>query len=582
MSGIGNYFHGEAGSVADLCWVADENLLTYEMKLFGDPHREVARDYGSDISIDAALKPGDQAIYIRMNAWTGVWVKPENRFSPQLESALDRASRNRGPIRKYIDLTAHGVEAAISWAEESLPSTTRIPVRVRHAGESTSERPATAASIFLSYSSRNALVARQFFEHLKEDAKADIWFDLTKPGEAPAHDAAIERWLEEAIFECEIFLVLLTQASVDSHWVKKEVASAVAKGGQWGQDSHLVCLNLEGVRPPDQVPREDIIDCRNLSIGEILEELYGAVYKRDGRRKWLDEQRRRGWREELPNRSLEYEHLRSDGGVADALKVDRQRGRVHWVLDYSEAQPDGSKVSRKAEGLGENAIVDLEIRSGDRVGFFMFLDQIPLWMRSGDLTLDPFDVKRRYDLKLRSPTGAVRLCNVLLAVFGLVAVAVITMVAFDFLRRKAFSGEPPRGVDPETLAGIAASMRLLVTANVATTGLYQVVCYVHPYQFKNRNLGAALAYSGRALFVIVATTLVHPITYSVPILLVSGIVLGLVVGVIAMLAGGDPMAAGLQGVVIAYATWVLYGLYRLGKLFKQSPEYISRPQFFWI
>jgi VIT1/CCC1 family predicted Fe2+/Mn2+ transporter len=63
---------------------------------------------------------------------------------------------------------------------------------------------------------------------------------------------------------------------------------------------------------------------------------------------------------------------------------------------------------------------------------------------------------------------------------------------------------------------------------------------------------------------------------------VSGIVLGLVVEVIAKLAGGDPMAAGLQGVVIAYATWVLYGLYRLVRLFKESPQYISRPRFFWI
>src|SRR5207302_375049 len=98
MSGIGNYFHGESGRVTDFCWVADEKLLTYEMKLFGDPHREVALDYGSDISIDPALKPGDQAVYIRMNSRTGVWVKPQDRFSPQLKSALDRAGRNREPI----------------------------------------------------------------------------------------------------------------------------------------------------------------------------------------------------------------------------------------------------------------------------------------------------------------------------------------------------------------------------------------------------------------------------------------------------------------------------------------------------
>jgi hypothetical protein len=581
MSGIGNYFHGETGRVADLCWVADENLLTYEMKLFGDPHREVARDYNSDISIDPALKPGDQAVFIRMNAWTGVWVTPENRFSPQLESALDRAGRNRETIRKYIDLTGREVEAAISWAEESLPSTTQIPVRVRNAAESTSERPATAASIFLSYSSRNALVARQIYEHLKADAKADIWFALTKPGEAPAHRAAIEGWLDEAIYECEVFLLLLTQASADSRWVKMEVASAAAKEERWGQDSHLVCLNLEGVRPPDQVPSEDIIDCRNLSVGEILEELYGAVYKRDGRRKWLDGQRKHGWREELPNRSFEYWHLQSDGGVADALKVDRQRGRVHWVLDYSEPQPDGSNVSRRAEGLGENAIVDLGIRSGDCVGFFMFLDQIPLWMRSSDLTLDPFDVKRRYDLKLRSPSGAVRLCNILLAIVGLAVVAAITLIVFDILRPEA-TGEPLFGVDSETSAGLVAWMRLLITANVATTGLYQVVSYAHPYQFENRSLWSALVYSGRALFVTAAVTLVHPLTYGLPILIVSGITMGLVVGVIAKLAGTDPIAAVLQGVVLAYAAWVLYVLYRLGKLFKESPEYLSRPRFFWI
>ena len=345
--------------------------------------------------------------------------------------------------------------------------------------------------------------------------------------------------------------------------------------------SHLVCLNLEGVRPPDQVPREDFIDCKNLSIGEILEELYGAVYKRDGRRKWLEEQRSHGWREELPNRSFGYEHLRSDGGVADALKVDRQRGRLHWVLDYTEPQPDGGKVFRRTEGLGENAIVDLGIRSGNRVGFFMFLDQIPLWMRSDDLTLDAFDVKRRYDLKLRSPSGAVRLCNILLAIGGLAVVAAITVIVFNILPRQA-TGEPLFGVDPETSAGLVAWMRLLITANVATTGLYQVVSYAHPYQFENRSLWSALVYSGRALFVTAAVTLVHPLTYGVPILIVSGITMGLVVGVIAKLVGTDPIAAVLQGVVLAYAAWVLYVLYRLGKLFKESPEYISRPRFFWV
>lgn len=581
MSGIANYFHGEGGQVVDFGWVADEDSLTYEMRLAGDPHRELAFDYGSDIAIDPALRPGDRAVYIRMGPYSGAWVQEEDQYSPRLDLAFERAADHRRPIHDYIALTSTGIDEARSWAESTLAASTGIPVRMRSAADAPSEKPATAVSIFLSYSSRNALMARQFFEYLQEDAKADVWFDLTQPGEAPYHDQAIERWLEGAIHECEVFLVLLTRASVRSNWVRKEITAAIEKGGRWGRNSHLVCLNLEGVNPPDDLPSRDyVIDCWGLVIGEILEELYAAVYKRIGRVKWLEEQRRRGWHEEDRHGLTGYAHLMSDGGTAKGLTVKRRGESLHWALEYTVREPDGSEHARRAEGSDEAAIVDLGIRAGDRVGCFTFDHDTPLWMRSADLTLDPFEVNSIYQRKLTSPTSAVRACNVLLALVGFLVVALIARISFESLK-SAFTGEPP-GVSPELLAGAAGRLRILVTAAIVISGLYQLVSHSHPYQFEHRNLKSAIKYSAKALAIIAAVALAHTLSYGFVLLIAYVFTVGLVISIVASLAGAEGMGVVIQGFVVAYAGWVAYSIYRLAKLVRESPDYIYSPRFSWL
>jgi hypothetical protein len=95
VAGIINYYHGESGTVVDRGYAPDEEPRTYVLRLEGDPHRELAYDYGSDIAVDPLLRAGDGAVFVRLDSYAGIWVREKDRLYPELEQAVGRAMGER-------------------------------------------------------------------------------------------------------------------------------------------------------------------------------------------------------------------------------------------------------------------------------------------------------------------------------------------------------------------------------------------------------------------------------------------------------------------------------------------------------
>ena len=125
------------------------------------------------------------------------------------------------------------------------------------------------ADVFISYSSRNRRDAAALAAALG-GAGLTVWWDreiLT--GEA--FDRAIERELEAA----RSVVVLWSDESVESEWVKNEAAAAAERGV-------LLPANLDGVRLPLEFRRRQTVDLSGWS-GDIAHEGFQAL-QRDIRR----------------------------------------------------------------------------------------------------------------------------------------------------------------------------------------------------------------------------------------------------------------------------------------------------------
>jgi TIR domain len=566
MSGISQYYHGEQGEVVDLTWVTYEESLLYEMSLRGDPHRHSAFDYGSDIGIDPQIKPRDRVVYLRLNQYGGIWVEVSKQFHPELDEAERRVIKNRDFIEKYRDLAESDRDAAYRWAE-SVAKRTAIRVRPQLSHEKSSEKPGTPATVFLSYSSRNVLMAREMFRALQQEAQTDVWFDLRYAGESPTHDETISAWLERAVHECQIFLVLLTQASVNSDWVRREIDWAADKANK-EESFHLILLKLEEVPvPKPPAGTYHVVDCSGLSTGEIREELYAAVYKRQGRRKWLEEQKRRGW----PGYSegiSGYDHLRSESGIATALRWIREDGKLRWVLEYNV-----EGVAQKTEGgEREGPIVDLGIRPGDRIGFFMFNREKPLWMRSDNLGISPNAVIGAYDHKFRY-TPLVQIANLCLVLLGLLIIAAGALSLLEGLSRFVLTVPMPGGVAPHHELILKTSFKVLFSASVLIWGLYQLVGFAYPQVFSQRRGQAIESYMGQAFKLILYGTLWYPV-FSLGLATLLYVIPAIIVlAILEFTTDWHWSQAFWYGFVVTYGlVVVLHALRRLWKLIAGAPE----------
>ncbi|MFO7589135.1 MAG: toll/interleukin-1 receptor domain-containing protein [Gemmatimonadota bacterium] len=401
MSGISQYFHGEEGLVTELAWMPAGDQLVLRMGLAGDPHRTVAIDYGSDIGIDPLLRPGGRAIYLRANAWSGIWTAGAHRYHPETDAAMARALETRSRMEEYGGLVGEGGANLRRWLQ-TLATDTGLPLRPLQPGDRVSDTPLDAAGVFLSYSSQNALLAQWLYRQLRSEGNVGVWFDQGHPGEHPGHEEGIAAWLRASVQECQILALLLTGPALDSPWVRREIEYAEEKAER-EPGFHFVVLKLEDVPLPALRARSRVVDCAGMNEGEILENTYAAVYRRESHREWMAEQGRRGWPgHEEP--SVGYGHLASAGGTARALRWRRSAGEVGWELEYESAG-----ATKTVRGTGPGEAVDPGIRPGDRIGFFQFALHTPLWMRSDQLSLTPQEVMADYLRALAAPPASPRL-----------------------------------------------------------------------------------------------------------------------------------------------------------------------------
>src|SRR5215470_58139 len=84
------------------------------------------------------------------------------------------------------------------------------------------QRPPRA---FLSHSHEDKEIAQQLAEALRR-AGVDVWLDKweIKPG-----DSIVRKIFEEGLKDCTLFLILLSQASIQSPWVKHELDAAIVQ-----------------------------------------------------------------------------------------------------------------------------------------------------------------------------------------------------------------------------------------------------------------------------------------------------------------------------------------------------------------
>lgn len=98
--------------------------------------------------------------------------------------------------------------------------------------------------IFLSHSKKD----KQFIEKIAADLRCcgiDVWYD---DWEIPVGDSIRKKIFEEGIPNCDAFFVYLTDHSVGSYWVQKELDSAVFKESEEKHSSLIVFVDRDETR----------------------------------------------------------------------------------------------------------------------------------------------------------------------------------------------------------------------------------------------------------------------------------------------------------------------------------------------
>lgn len=560
MAGIANYYHGEGGEVVRLGWAADPELLFFVLELEGDPHRRTAQVYGSDISIDPDLRPGDRAVYIRLGTTTGIWLRQGEEQGPALEHALQRAGENQRWMEEFS--RAGGRRKA--WLA-GLARQTGRPVRELGEDEVLSEAPRLDLSLFLSYSSSDVLLARDLYERLREEARVDVWFDLAQGGETLRHEEEVRAWLRGGVHSCKGLVLLLTRSSAASQWVQAEIGMARERMAE-DPGFRLVVLQMEDAPVPAGL---SFVDGRGLSPGEILEELYAKIYGREGRQDWL---RRQGKAPRAAQRDAPPLLTRAGEAVSFSW---RRRG---WDLEWCLVVRHGDEIER-VEGRGDSAMADLGIRPGDQVAFFVS-DKVPLWMRSKDLALTPAAVVRHYRKVLQKPPPAVRAANLALLAAGLAVVWLVGRFAHQEIFGSLFTGVPP-GIDPAQVARATPWVRGMLAGAIGLYGLCQVARVAHPLQFRGRSARGILEYLGNGLTIVAWGCVVHPGVHLlavfilfVPVVMVFGLVTAIF---------GDPGPTAVFWLFVAvFGISFVYPLMRLVEIVREGPEYLRRVELDWV
>jgi len=125
--------------------------------------------------------------------------------------------------------------------------------------------------IFISYSRRDITTVRALMTALSQKG-VSVWVDRSDIQEGDAYDTQIE----EAIAQTSVVIVLWSEHSIRSHWVRAEAAYPLAK-------HKLVPISIDQSQPPLQFMQIQTIDFSCWEGGcedEAFERLLAALAKR--------------------------------------------------------------------------------------------------------------------------------------------------------------------------------------------------------------------------------------------------------------------------------------------------------------
>lgn len=574
MVTVFDYYHGEEGEVVHRHWMIGKRRLIYSMQLRGNPHRAFVLEHtSSDIAIDPLLKPGDKTVFVRLGRYSAIWVKKGDEFHPEVEQAIERAREKHRRFFRYENIVSFSRFLATLYVLV-IAARKRIPVRLREPVEKPPALPTTPVKVFLSYRRSNVLLAHEFYNKLKREAKVDVWIDQERQRTVlPEHELAIASWLQQAIDSCQVFMVLLTEESVTSSWVKNEIVWATEKAKR-ENGFHLIVLKLGQVEIPDFARKAQyVLDSKSLSYHEIVEELYAAVYQRRGRREWLEHQRARGWPGFQREERRFFNPPLTGCGKAISLDWTRTEDTINWTLEYEK---DGRK--ERVTGSGQTQVVDLGIRPGDLIGFLH--SHRRTHMRSGDPGLTADDVFQNYTQQLprrswdeASRPLAARIGNLILFVCGLLIIGLIEYFYFRYLFRyfvtELAASESPDSISARNFTIVATVIVVEFAAYMLIRGLNQVIFYARPSEFGNRSGKTAFWYSVQASVFLGTKAVLDSILNIVIFWIVYALTVGLII-ILFQPVFGDVMLAYRSCAVIGYCFCLLIEAVFLWDLIREA------------
>jgi hypothetical protein len=118
--------------------------------------------------------------------------------------------------------------------------------------------------VFISYSANDVQIAKDVYDVLRR-LGMDVWLDLYEIG--PGDD--VTRRIEDGIRGCQLFVAIITQNSVSSNWVQKELKIAL-ENSLSKADNTVIPIVLDGTQAPEFISHIEPIILRPYDYQSIL------------------------------------------------------------------------------------------------------------------------------------------------------------------------------------------------------------------------------------------------------------------------------------------------------------------------
>lgn len=172
------------------------------------------------------------------------------------------------------------------------------------------------SGIFVCYSRVDQPITEQLAALLRK-AYAHVWYDDNLHGG--------EEWWSEILKEiasCQHFILLLSDASVDSEWCQKELAEAVRLG------KHILPVLVRArTQIPDELRKIQHIDMSSGVAVESLNQLYATLVRHD-RENMVPRIRHKPT--DADRRQIDRLWMFVNGGYIEKLHEQVQRGSIDW------------------------------------------------------------------------------------------------------------------------------------------------------------------------------------------------------------------------------------------------------------